>query len=310
MATQIEWAGIFPAALTMFDDAGHLDEEATAAHLDRLVRDGAHGVIVAGTSGEFIGLDERERRRVIELGVEVVRKRVPVIAGTGWFSTSATIAQTAHAAAAGADGAIVILPYYQRPSPVEVLEHYREVGRASPIPIMVYNNPANSGAPALEPAQIRELYEGGYAHAIKSTFPTVHQVHELRAEIDDGFRVFYGSFMAPLEGLAGGAHGWVSGILNVATTDAIDLWTAMRAGDLEAARAAWQRILPIKLLYTRQLLGPVSDLAIYRGILRLRGQAAGYCRAPLLDLSPDQTERLRVLLERDALVPLSSGELA
>jgi 4-hydroxy-tetrahydrodipicolinate synthase len=242
-------------------------------------------------------LTERERVRLVEVAVGAVAQRVPVIAGTGWFSTRETISLTRAAADAGADGAIVILPYYQKPTVAEIMEHFRAVGRASPIPVMVYNNPANSSAPPLEAAQLRELYSDGYAHAVKSTFPTVHQVHEVRAATDDGFRVFYGSFMAPLEGMAGGAHGWISGILNVVTADAVTLWNAMQASDLAAARAAWARILPIKELYTKQPLGPASDLAIYRAMLRLRGQVAGYCRAPLLDLAPEQVERLRPLLE-------------
>ena len=303
VADRLDWQGIYPAALTMFDAAGHLDEEATGAHLERLVGEGAHGVVVGGTSGEFIALNERERQRLVSLAVAAVRGRVPVIAGTGWFSTAETIRLTRYAADAGATGAIVILPYYQRPTVAEVMEHFRTVGRAAPIPIMIYNNPANSGAPPLEAPQIRELYEGGFAHAVKSTFPTVHQVHELRAEVDENFRVFYGSFMAPLEGLAGGAHGWISGVLNVATVDAVELWTAVQASDLVRARAAWARILPLKLLYTRQPLGAVGDLAIYRGILRLRGHEGGYCRAPLLDLTAEQTDRMRTLLEPRGLVP-------
>jgi 4-hydroxy-tetrahydrodipicolinate synthase len=178
------------------------------------------------------------------------------------------------------------------------------VGRGSPLPIMVYNNPSNSGAPPLEAWHIGELYRDGFAQAVKSTFPTVNQVHEVRDATDDGFRVFYGSFMAPLEGMAGGAHGWISGILNVATADAVALWNAMQLSDLAAARDAWARILPIKYLYTKQPLGPASDLAIYRAMLRLRGQPAGYCRAPLLDLRPEQVDRLRVLVESIDAVPV------
>jgi 4-hydroxy-tetrahydrodipicolinate synthase len=281
----------------MFDEHGRLDEDATAEHFDHLIADGAHGLVVAGTSGEFIGLTEEERRRIIDVGVAAARGRVPVIAGTGWFSTAETLRLTEYAGRAGADGAIVILPYYQKPTVAELMEHFRAVGRASPIPVMIYNNPANSGAPPLEAPQIRALYEDGFAHGVKSTFPTVNQVHELRAEVDDGFRVFYGSFMAPLEGMAGGADGWISGILNVATADAVDLWNAMQRSDLTAARAAWSRILPIKLLYTRAPFGaPVGDLALYRAILRMRGRTAGYCRRPLLELTAPQVEKLRELI--------------
>ncbi len=305
MTDRLDWAGIYPAALTMFDAEGRLDPETQAAHLDRLVREGAHGVVVGGTSGEFVGLNERERIELVRIAVEAVGGRVPVIAGTGWFSTAQTIDLTRAAADAGADGAIVILPYYQRPTVAEVMAHFRAVGAASPLPVMIYNNPANSSAPPLEAPHLGELYAGGFAQGVKSTFPTVHQVHEVRAATDEGFRVFYGSFMAPLEGMAGGAHGWISGVLNVATADAVDLWNAMQRSDLIAARAAWARILPIKYLYTQQPLGPAGDLAIYRAMLRLRGQPAGYCRAPLLDLGADQVARLRILLESIDGVPVA-----
>ena len=305
MEGQTGWGGIFPASLTMFDAAGHLDGPATAAHIERLVAEGANGIVVGGTSGEFILLDEGERVRLVEIAVAAVAGRVPVIAGTGHAATAKTIRLTELAASIGADGAIVILPYYLRPTEAEVMDHFRAVGRASAIPVMVYNNPANSAAPALEAPRIRELYVGGYAQAVKSTFQTVHQVHELRAELDPGFRVFYGSFMAPLEGMAGGAHGWISGILNVATPDAVAMWQAIQAGELEAARTVWGRILPLKLLYTRQQLGPASDLAIYRAILRLRGLDGGYSRAPVHDLADEQVERLRALLE--PLGVLASG---
>ena len=292
-----QWSGVFPACLTMFDNRGRLDEDATAAHIDRLIREGAHGVVVGGTSGEFAALNEAERLQIIRLGVAAAAGRVPVIAGTGHVSTSQTIDLTQRAAGEGADGAIVILPYYERPTVDEVRQHFEAVGRASPIPVMIYNNPANSAAPALDPVHIRDLFEAGAAQAVKSTFPTVHEVHELRALTDPTFRVFYGSFMAPLEGIVGGAHGWISGILNVVLGDAVAMWDAAQRGDLDAARSAWRRILPIKLLYTRGQLGSVGDLAIYRGILRLRGLTAGHCRAPLRDLSDDQVARLQVLLD-------------
>jgi 4-hydroxy-tetrahydrodipicolinate synthase len=289
--------GIVPASLTMFTERGDLDDDAQARQLDRLVREGAHGVVVAGTSGEFIGLTDAERRHLVEVSVAAVGGRVPVIAGTGHFSTAETIRLTEHAAAAGADAAIVILPYYQHPTHAEVMAHFRAVGRAvAPFPILVYNNPSNSGAPALSAADLRALYEEGLAVGVKSTFPTVHQVGEVRAVTDDAFRVFYGSFMAPLEGLAGGAHGWISGILNVVVPDAVALFDAIQRSDLAAARAAWARIAPIRRLYTDAPLGPIGDLALYRAILRMRGEAAGFCRAPLAELSADQVERLRTLL--------------
>ena len=214
-----------PGGVTMFDSSGELDEEATSAHLDRLISEGAHGIVVGGTSGEFISLTDAERRRLIDVAVRAVAGRVPLIVGTGCFSTAETLRLTDYAAVAGVEGAIIILPYYQRPSEAEVLTQSRDTGAAQPV-------------------------RSGMGERCQIDVPTVHQVHELRAELDDGFRVFYGSLMAPLEGLAGGAHGWISGILNVATHDAVHLRNAMQRGDLAAARVAWARILPIKYLYT------------------------------------------------------------
>jgi 4-hydroxy-tetrahydrodipicolinate synthase len=288
--------GIYPAALTMFDRRGALDPAVTARHLERLIAAGAHGVVVGGTSGEFIAMEADERRRLLDVAVEAVAGRVPVVAGTGLFSTAATIELTRHAEAARADAALVILPYYQRPMLAEVRRHFAEVAAATRLPVLAYNNPGNSAAPALSPRDLAGLYRAGAVVGTKSTFPTVHEIHELRAAAGPGFAAFYGSFMAPLEGLAAGADGWISGILNVVTADAVELWNAIRRSDLPAARVAWQRILPIKLLWTEQRLGAVSDLSIYRAMLDLRGEGGGWSRPPTLPLDRGQRRRLERLL--------------
>lgn len=282
------WGGIFPAALTMFDAGGRVDLSATRAHAVRLVERGAHGIVSCGTTGEFIALDDDERIAVIRAAVEGVAGRVPVIAGTGAYTTEATVELTRRAADAGADGAIVILPYYMRPQKHEVVEYFRELGQRSALPVMLYNNPTYSSAPPLEPDEIGRLYREGALCSVKSTFPTVHQVHEVRAETDEGFRTFYGSFMAPLEGMAGGAHGWISGILNVVLEDALLLFESIQRSDLASARQAWARILPYKLLYTRGPLAPVGDIPLWRGVLRSRGEHGGHSRRPLLDLDEGQ----------------------
>lgn len=307
MIEPARWAGVFPAALTMFTASGSLDVSSTRRHFEWLIAEGADGLVVAGTSGEFISLDEQERRKVIAVGVEAAAGRVPVIAGTGYFGTAQTVGLTRFAAEAGADGAIVILPYYQRPTVAEVLHHFRVVGRDGGLPVMAYNNPTNSSAPPLDVAHLQTLHDEAVVTAVKSTFPTVHQVHELRAHLPPTFRVFYGSFMAPLEGLAGGAHGWISGILNVAVPAARRLIDAIGRSDLDEARTAWAEILPIKELYTREALGPVSDLAIYRAILDARGGWGGASRAPLLGLSGAQRVTLERLLSESALVEPSKS---
>jgi len=130
--------GIFPAALTMFDKENNLDEEATARHWDWLIsQQGADGLVITGTSGEFIAMDSEERLRVFRLVKDVVRGRVPVVFGSGHYSTKLTIKLSEEAQKCGADALIVILPYYQKPPKPAVIEHYRRIRQAVDLPIML-----------------------------------------------------------------------------------------------------------------------------------------------------------------------------
>lgn len=289
-------SGVFPAALTMFNQDGSLDAAGTSAHLTYLADEGAHGVVVAGTSGEFITLTVAERIELFEIAAEAVGDRIPIIAGTGAAGTRETIELTAAAARNGSAAALVILPYYMRPTRDEVIDHFRAVSAASTIPVLLYNNPTNSGTDALDARDIGELSRAGVLQGVKSTFPTVHQVVEAIDETTPDFRAFYGGFTAPLSGLAEGAHGWISGVLNVALRDALQLWDAVQTGDLVSARAAARTLRTYRYLYSRQPMGPVSDLAIYRQILNLRGRHGGHCRPPLRDLDAGQTRQLAQLL--------------
>lgn len=296
--TQVqEWRGVFPALLTMFTIDGELNLDASAAHAVRLVDQGAHGVVVAGTSGEFVSMTRVERASLVRAIVDAVGERVPVMAGTGAFSSAETVALTNDAADAGAHAALVILPYYQKPAEHEVLAHFRYIAARTDLPVLAYNNPTNSGTNPLSAQQLGELEADGSIVGIKSTFPTVHEVAEAIAHTTPRFRAFYGGFMAPLEGLSAGACGWISGILNVALPDALALWHAVEVSDLTAARQAWQRIALIRRLYTCGDLGAICDLELYRSILRWSGAPGGHSRRPLLPLSQEQIEQLNGKLE-------------
>jgi dihydrodipicolinate synthase/N-acetylneuraminate lyase len=292
--------GIFPAALTMFDKENNLDMEATARHWDWLISsEGADGLVIAGTSGEFIALESEERRRLFSLARDVVKKRVPVICGSGHYSTKLTIQLSEEAEKCGADGLIVILPYYQRPSKPAVIEHFRRVRKAVNLPIMLYNNPANSACVELSPTDLVRLVDEDVIHMVKSTFGTVEPVHDLSLMAGDRMAIFYGSFIAAFEGLAAGAHGWVSGVLNVATKAAKALYDAVVVqNDARKGLRIWKRILPIVHLYTHQQVGPVSDLATYRSMLNFWGLHGGYCRDPFFPLDDKQESKLRDLMDR------------
>jgi 4-hydroxy-tetrahydrodipicolinate synthase len=292
--------GIFPAALTMFDRDNNLDEEATAHHWDWLIAgQKADGLVITGTSGEFIALTYEERLRIFRLAQSVVRGRVPVIFGSGHYSTKLTIKLSQEAQNCGADALIVILPYYQRPSKTAVIEHYRRIRQATSIPIMLYNNPHNSACVDLNPREIAQLVEEDVLHMVKSTYGTVEPVHDLTYLLGDRMAIFYGSFLAAYEGLCAGAHGWISGILNVVTPAAKAMrHTLVVENDAQKAFCIWKRILPIVHLWTYQQIGPVSDLAIYRSMLNFWGHQGGYCRDPFFPLDETQERRLRELLQK------------
>src|SRR4051794_25426345 len=164
--------GIFPAALTMFDKENRLDQAATAAHWDWLIRQGVDGLVIAGTSGEFIALENHERLRLFRLAKDVTAGRVPLIFGTGHYSTKFTIRMSQEAEKIGADAIIVILPYYQKPYKTAVIQHYRDLRKSVDLPIMLYNNPANSACVDLNPREVAQLVEEDVLHMVKSTYET------------------------------------------------------------------------------------------------------------------------------------------
>lgn len=292
--------GIFPAALTMFDKENRLDETATAHHWEWLIeKQHVDGLVIAGTSGEFIAMESEERKRVFRLARDVVRGRVPVIYGSGHYSTKITIELSLDAEKCGADGIIVILPYFQKPSKAAVIEHYRRIRKAVDLPLMLYNNPHNSACVDFSPLEITKLADEDVFHMVKSTYGTVEPVHDLSYLLGDKIAIFYGSFIAGYEGLCAGAHGWISGILNVAAKAAKELYkTVVVDHDTERGFRIWKRILPLVHLYTHQQIGPVSDLAIYRAMLNLWGLEGGYSRDPFFPLDSEQVEKLRKILEQ------------
>ena len=292
--------GIFPAALTMFDQENQLDENATASHWEWLIeKQQVDGLVITGTSGEFIAMESEERKRVFQLARDVVRGRVPVIYGSGHYSTKITIELSQYAEKCGADGIIVILPYFQKPSKPAVIEHYRRIRKAVDLPLMLYNNPHNSACVDFSPLEIMKLADEDVFHMVKSTYGTVEPVHDLSYLLGDKIAIFYGSFIAGYEGLCAGAHGWISGILNVAAKAAKELYkTVVVDHDAERGFRIWKRILPLVHLYTHQQIGPVSDLAIYRAMLNLWGLEGGFSRDPFFPLDGEQVERLRKILEQ------------
>jgi 4-hydroxy-tetrahydrodipicolinate synthase len=286
----------------MFTAEGDIDEEGTRQHVEYLIESGVHGLVACGTSGEFIAMSNDERVAVTRIVVDAVAGRVPVLAGSGHYSTRHTIDLTQQAQEAGADAALVILPYYQRPPKSAILEHYRTVSRSTDLPVWVYNNPLYAACEPLTPLELAELHQEGVIRGVKSTIESVVPIHELLDMCGESFRTFYGTFQAPLEALLVGGHGWISGFPNFLTRDCVHMYDAVSTGRIEHAKRIWSKLLPFRRLYSQQQLGPVSDLAIYRAGLDLMGQHGGFSRLPLQPLNDDQKATLRGLMARQGIL--------
>ncbi len=185
---------------------------------------------------------------------------------------------------------------HQKPPKPAVLDHYRHLRAAVPdLPIMLYNNPASSGCVEITPVEIAMLVEEGVIQMVKSTFESMVPVHDLAYLAGDPsrLRVFYGSFLSAYEGFAAGAHGWISGVLNVTVREAKQLYQAMVLDkDMATGFKLWMRILPLVHLYTHKQIGEVSDLAIYRSILAHWGRRRTYSRLPGAPLTAEQERKL------------------
>jgi 4-hydroxy-tetrahydrodipicolinate synthase len=296
--------GIFPASLTMFDSEGNLDEKATWNHANWLINQGVHGLIATGTSGEFMALKDDERKRVITIVRDAAKDRVPMIAGTGYYSTRQTIEMTQYAQEAGLDGALVILPYYMKPPKWAVMEHFRLLRRNVEIPILVYNNPAYAGCEELTPWEMAELASEGVLQGVKSTMATTAPVTDLTMLCPPEFRIFYGSFREALQGFSAGAHGWISGILNFLPAQAVMLYQAIvMEKDLPKAQGIWEKIVPFVQHYFHPKHGPAPDLSLWRAGLDLLGLHGGFSRPPFFPLTQDQRADMADVMKQVGLLP-------
>jgi 4-hydroxy-tetrahydrodipicolinate synthase len=296
--------GIFPAMLTMFKENGDLDGEATQRHADWLISQGANGLVVTGTSGEFIALTEDERKQVMSLVIQAVGKRVPVYVCTSFYSDQRTITLTEYAEAQGASGVVLLPPYYMKPPKAAIIEHFRTVRRNTGLPIMLYNNPFYAGTVELTPWDIAALVNDGVFQSIKHTYESPAGVHDLRYLTPDSFRVFHGGFRTALEGLAAGAHGWISGFLNAMPAKAVELYQAACVDfDLQRAQAVWRQMIPFThLFYAPNGLGGANDLSIWRAYLELIGQHGGYSRPPFYPISQAQRDQLAALMRKEGIL--------
>ncbi|HEY3071385.1 MAG TPA: 4-hydroxy-tetrahydrodipicolinate synthase [Candidatus Limnocylindrales bacterium] len=301
--------GAFTALVTPFSADGSLDE----ASLRQLVRwqvlAGIDGLVPCGTTGESPTLTQAERDRVIALTVETVaerpsRSRVTVIAGTGTNDTAATIAATRRAAELGADAALVVAPYYNRPDQRMLEAHYRAVADEGGLPIVVYNVPSRTGT-NIEAATLLRLAEHPRIVAVKEASGNLDQIAWICRNRPSDFAVLAGDDSWTLAVLAMGGHGVVSVASNEIPGEMVALCAAARAGDWETARRIHDRWLP---LFRANFAGGPNPVPV-KAALSMIGLIGDVLRPPLLPLEDSARQSLADVLRQAGLVELSGGRI-
>lgn len=270
--------GSIPALVTPFRD-GCVDEDSFAAFVEWQIAEGSHGLVPCGTTGESATLTRKEHHRVVALCVEVARGRVPVIAGCGSNDTATAIEHLDHAARVGADAALVVTPYYNRPSQEGLYQHYKALSEAAKLPIILYNVPARTSVD-LSVETMARLAKLPNIAGVKDASGNVARVSAQRLACGPDFQQISGNDDMALGFMAHGGIGCISVTANVAPKLCAEFQDACLAGDWARARALQDRLYPLHAaLFTDASPGPtkyaLEKLGRMTGELRLPLVAAG-----------------------------------
>ena len=286
MATRGEaFAGLSVAMVTPLK-AGQIDYDRLQEHVEFQIASGTKCLVPVGTTGESPTVSHEEHERVITAVVKAARGRAKVMPGTGSNSTSEALRLTRWAAQAGADAALVVAPYYNRPNQEGLYQHFRALAEAVDIPICVYNIPGRTGCD-VEPQTMVRLAELQNIAMVKEASGKMDYASQIAAATD--LTVLAGDDSMTLPVMAVGGRGIVSVVGNIVPRDLIALVEAVDAGDLPKAREWHQKLFQL----CRDLLGLATNPIPIKAAMKLLGRDTGELRMPLLPLDVAGEDRLR-----------------
>ena len=288
--------GTFVAIVTPFID-GKVDEQGLKNLIEFQIENGTRGIVPCGTTGESATLTHDEHHRVVELTIKTVDGRVPVLAGTGSNSTAETIELTKHAKEAGADGSLMITPYYNRPSPEGLYQHFKSAAEAVDIPIIMYNVPSRTGVNML-PATVARCAEINNIVGIKEATADLNQISEVIRLCPPEFAVVSGDDFTAMPTIALGGTGLISVTSNVAPADMAACIDFALKGNFVEARALHFKLFPLM-----QAMFFESNPAPAKQTLELMGKIiSGTPRQPLSSMSTASIERLKTVMSAYGLI--------
>lgn len=289
------FTGSLVAIVTPFRN-GKVDERALAELIEWQIAKGTNGIVPCGTTGESATLSHEEHNRVIELTVEVVNRRVPVIAGTGSNSTAEAIALTKRAKHAGVDGALLITPYYNKPTQEGLYRHYKAVAEAVDLPLVLYNIPGRTGVNMM-PSTIARLSAIKTIVGVKEGSGSVQQASDVVQMCGDRLTVLAGDDSLTLPMMAVGGKGVITVTANIVPTEMAHLVKAFAAGKIEEARKIHFQLSPLfAVLFYETNPIPVKEA------LGMMGKIDPELRLPLCPMAQDTREKLVCVLKDAGLI--------
>lgn len=288
--------GTITALVTPFKD-GRIDEDAYRAHIEWQLEQGVNGLVPCGTTGESATMSHAEHESAIRICIEQVHGRVPVIAGSGSNNTTEAISLTRFAKSAGADAALLISPYYNKPTQEGIFRHFKAVSDAVDIPLIVYNVPGRTGSNILPATMARMARELKNVAGCKEATANLVQISNILEQCPDTFTLLSGDDFTVLPTYAVGGKGVISVTANVLPRMMSDLCRACEAGDLAEARRLHYALEPMNRAMFLE-----SNPIPCKTALSLMGRMGGELRLPLCQPTDKTMAELRAVLDSYGLL--------
>lgn len=287
---RLNFGRLLTAMVTPMTDAGEVDYQAAAALAERLVATGSDGIVVSGTTGESPTLTLAEKEKLFHVVVEAVGGKAAVVAGTGSYDTKASIQLTNIAQRAGADGLLLVAPYYNKPPQEGLFQHFRAIAESTSLPILLYNIPGRTNV-NIEAATVARLAVIDNIVGVKEASGNLNQVATIRSMCPADFFIYSGDDSLTLPIMALGGVGVISVAAHLVGRRMKEMIEAFASGQVEEAEKINRELLPL----FRALFLTTNPIPV-KAALNIIGQKVGGVRLPLVNATEEEEKRLRAVL--------------
>jgi 4-hydroxy-tetrahydrodipicolinate synthase len=287
--------GVFTALLTPFKN-GELDEVSFRSFIDFQIESGIHGLVPVGTTGESPTVSHDEHKLAVEICIDQANKKVPIIAGTGSNNTAEAIELTNHASEKGADAALVVTPYYNKPNQEGLYAHYKAIAENSDIPIVIYNIPGRSIVD-MNLETMNKLFQIKNIIGVKDATSDISRVFKYKSIIGDGFNQLSGEDATTLAYMTYGGHGSISVTSNIAPKLCSDFMNLCLVGKFDEASKINDKLMKLhECLFLEPSPGPVKYAAEKLGLM------SSELRLPLVEISKNTKDRVDEAMKFASLI--------